>query len=67
AGRRGVRRIALLTETAAPFFHRLGFRGSARGRLDPQLLTSSQFSEPSCATAAVMTIELDARSQEAES
>jgi amino-acid N-acetyltransferase len=58
ARQRGIRNVALLTETAGPFFSRLGFRESARERMDPRLLSSSEFTSPSCATALVMSMTL---------
>lgn len=54
----GARTIALLTEDAGPFFRRFGFSESARERLDPRLLASSQLTDPSCATALIMSMEL---------
>lgn len=61
----GARAVALLTEHAGPFFRRLGFTESARERLDARLLTSSEFTEPGCATALVMTLDLDNAAKEA--
>ncbi len=66
AGQRGARTVALLTENAGPFFRRLGFTESARERLDARLLASSEFTEPCCSTALIMTLDLDG-AREAES
>lgn len=58
ARQRGIRSVTLLTETAGPFFSRLGFHESARERVVPRVLASSEFASPSCATAMVMSMTL---------
>lgn len=67
ARRRGVRQIALLTDSAAPFFSRLGFQQVDRGALDQRLLASKEFADPCCATAITMMLNMDTRSDLARS
>lgn len=55
----GVREVVLLTTTAAPYFHRLGFRQVDRDRLDPRIQASPEFREVCCASAAAMHLRLD--------
>ncbi len=57
ARHRGLREVALLTETAAPFFRRLGFQEVERAALDPRFAASAEFGEGSCATAVAMIKE----------
>lgn len=59
ARRRGVQEVGLLTEDAGPFFRRLGFRETTRERIDPRLLASREFSDPCCAGAVTMTLNLE--------
>jgi amino-acid N-acetyltransferase len=67
ARRRGVRQIALLTDSAASFFSRLGFQQVDRGALDQRLLASKEFADPCCATAITMMLNMDTRSDLARS
>jgi amino-acid N-acetyltransferase len=54
----GLRRIYLLTETAAPFFARLGFTPVDRDAVDEAVQASEEFSRLCPATAAVMVYDL---------
>ncbi len=58
ARQRGVRRVFLLTETAAGFFPRLGFRPVERGDVDPSVQRSAEFSLLCPASAVAMVREL---------
>jgi glycerol-1-phosphatase len=59
AGRgRGVRRVFLFTETAEPFFARLGFRSMARGDLPPAVAASERARY--CPDAVAMELVLEA-------
>ncbi len=51
------RRVYLLTETAAPFFARLGFRRVARGQVDPAVQRSVEFAHACPASAQAMVWE----------
>ncbi len=64
AERRGTRRVWLLTDTAGPFFHRLGFQASTREDLDRRLLASGLFADPRCIGALVMLIDLQTAGRE---
>ncbi len=57
ARHRRLREVVLLTETAAPFFRRLGFQEVERAALDPRFAASAEFGEGSCATAVAMIKE----------
>ncbi len=57
ARHRRLRQVVLLTETAAPFFRRLGFQEVERAALDPRFAASAEFGEGSCATAVAMIKE----------
>jgi len=57
----GVREVALLTTSAAPFFRRLGFREGERQALDPRLAASQELGDECCATAVVMMLRLRPR------
>ena len=54
ARRRGARTVYLLTETAAQFFPKLGFRPISRGDVDPAVLRSTEFTTACPASARVM-------------
>lgn len=56
---RGVRTVYLLTETAAPFFSRLGFRETPRSSVAPAVGTSVEFTSACPASAVCMSLELD--------
>jgi len=53
ARRRGVRTVYLLTETAAEFFPRFGFRPIPRPAVDPAVLGSAEFTT-ACPTSALV-------------
>jgi N-acetylglutamate synthase-like GNAT family acetyltransferase len=57
AGRRGVRHLFLLTETAAPFFAARGFRRIAREEAAPAIGTSVEFATACCQSAACMRLD----------
>jgi len=54
ARRRGVRTVYLLTETAAEFFPRFGFRPIPRADVDPAVRRSAEFTTACPASALVM-------------
>jgi len=54
ARHRGVRTVYLLTETAAGFFPRFGFRPIPRPAVDPAVLGSAEFTTACPASALVM-------------
>jgi len=54
ARRRGVRTVYLLTETAAEFFPKFGFRPIPRPAVDPAVLGSAEFTTACPASALVM-------------
>ena len=54
ARRRGVRTVYLLTETAAEFFPRFGFRPIPRADVDPAVRGSAEFTTACPASALVM-------------
>lgn len=54
----GVRTVYLLTETAAEFFPRFGFRPIARDTVDPAVRASVEFTSACPDTALVMVKEL---------
>ena len=58
ARERGVRRVYLLTETAAGFFPRFGFRPVERGDVDPSVQRSAEFAQLCPASAVAMVHEL---------
>ncbi len=60
ARRRGVRTVYLLTETAAQFFLRLGFRPITRADVDSAVLRSTEFTTAYPASALVMVKPLTA-------
>jgi N-acetylglutamate synthase-like GNAT family acetyltransferase/SAM-dependent methyltransferase len=51
-------RVYLLTETAAPFFERMGFARIARETVDPRVRASGQFGGGCCQTAACLVLDL---------
>jgi len=57
AWERGLRRVYLLTETAADFFPRFGFRPIARGEVDPAVQGSAEFSSLCPSSARPMVRE----------
>lgn len=57
---RGLRTVYLLTETAAGFFPRFGFRPVPRGDVDPAALQSVEFTTACPASALVMALDLTA-------
>jgi amino-acid N-acetyltransferase len=54
ARQRGVRTVYLLTETAAAFFPRFGFRPIPRPEVDPAVLGSAEFTTACSVSALVM-------------
>jgi amino-acid N-acetyltransferase len=60
ARRHGVHVVYLLTETAAPFFARLGFTRLERHRVDPAVQQSVEFRSACPASAECMALRLDA-------
>jgi len=56
---RGVRRVYLLTETAADFFARLGFTGLDRQAVDPAVQQSIEFRGACPASAVCMVLTLE--------
>jgi amino-acid N-acetyltransferase len=58
AARSGVTKVALLTETAADFFPRFGFRAIAREAAPVEVQQSSQFQGGCCCSATAMLLEL---------
>ena len=58
ARRRRVRSVYLLTETAAGFFPRFGFRPIPRAEVDAAVRSSEEFTTACPATAQVMTAAL---------
>ena len=54
---RGVERVYLLTETASPFFARLGFRKIDRSDVDPAVTRWKEFRGVCPETATVMLLE----------
>jgi amino-acid N-acetyltransferase len=55
---RGVRTVYLLTETAAQFFPRFGFRSISREEVAPAVRRSVEFTEVCAVTAQAMVAEL---------
>jgi glycerol-1-phosphatase len=60
ASGRGISHVSLFTESAAPFFERLGFRTAARSDLPGPVRTSTHASEECAESAIAMTLELRA-------
>jgi amino-acid N-acetyltransferase len=58
ARRRGVRTVYLLTETAADFFPKFGFRPIPRSEVDQAVLRSTEFTTACPASALVMKLQL---------
>jgi len=58
ARERGVRTLYLLTETAAEFFPRFGFRPVPRAQVDPAVQRSVEFTTACSASALVMRLQL---------
>ncbi len=58
ARRRGVGRVYLLTETAAPFFRRLGFRDVARAEVPERVRGSLEFRTLCPASAEALVLEM---------
>jgi HAD superfamily hydrolase (TIGR01457 family) len=58
ARRRGIHDVALFTETAAPFFERLGFRRIDRSELPTSIQESAQAADECSASAAAMSLVL---------
>lgn len=56
--RRGVRTVYLLTETAAQFFPKFGFRAITRAEVDQAVMHSPEFTTACPKTALVMTTSL---------
>jgi amino-acid N-acetyltransferase len=61
ARQKGIQRIYLLTETAAPYFQRLGFVSLSRDQVDPAVQASVEFQELCCETAVAMTRYIEPR------
>jgi amino-acid N-acetyltransferase len=59
ARREGLRRVYLLTETAADYFPRYGFRRIARADASPEVQRSVEFREACPASAVAMALELE--------
>ncbi len=55
---RGLRTVYLLTETAAAFFPRFGFRSIRREEVDPAVQRSVEFTKACPASAQAMRAEL---------
>jgi amino-acid N-acetyltransferase len=66
ARQNGIRRVYLLTETAAPYFQRLGFVSLPRDQVDSAVLASVEFQELCCETAVAMTQEIEPMRAEEE-
>ncbi len=60
ARERGVRRVYLLTTTAAGYFPRFGFAPVTRADVDPAVRVSAEFSGACPESAAVLALSLDA-------
>jgi len=58
ARRRGVRTVYLLTETAAQFFPKFGFRAITRAEVEPGVLASPEFTTVCPKTAVVMVKQM---------
>jgi amino-acid N-acetyltransferase len=58
ASRTGVHRLWLLTNTAAPFFERLGFKFVDRAQAPDAIRRTSEFRETCPASATCMTLDL---------
>ncbi len=58
AARRGVRRLFLLTTTAAPFFAKLGFRRVDRKEVPAAIASTAEFSRLCPSSAVLMTKSL---------
>lgn len=59
ARRLGLRRVALLTTTAAGFFERLGFTHTDRALLSPELRACAQFLSVCPSSAACLTLTIN--------
>ena len=59
ARKRGVRRVYLLTETAAGFFPRFGFSVIQRDDVEPAVQRSPEFAHLCPASAVAMVLDLD--------
>ena len=57
---RGLATVYLLTDTAADYFARHGFRTITRDQVRPAVLASEQLSGENCASSTVMVLELSA-------
>ena len=57
----GLREIFVLTETAAPFFARFGFREVSRSSVPDEIRRTSSFAKECPETAAVLRLELEVR------
>ena len=58
ARRRGIHRVSLFTESAAPFFERLGFQHTERAALPDAIRESAQAAEECAVSASAMMLEL---------
>jgi N-acetylglutamate synthase-like GNAT family acetyltransferase len=67
AGQLGVTRVYLLTEAAAPFFRRRGFRNSTRAEVPEAVRGSVEFRSACPSTAEVLTFDLSRASDRPES
>jgi amino-acid N-acetyltransferase len=61
AGRRGLRRVYLLTTTAADYFPRHGFQRIDREQASPEVKQSVEFREACPASAVAMVLDLATR------
>ncbi len=59
AAKDGIRQVALLTETAAEYFPRFGFRVIRRDELPPALQASAEFQGACPDTAVAMLLDLN--------
>jgi N-acetylglutamate synthase-like GNAT family acetyltransferase len=64
ARERAIQRVYLLTETAAPFFRRLGFRDVARPDVPERVRNSLEFRSLCPASAEALTLNLAAAGDE---
>lgn len=58
ARKAGVKRLFLLTDTAAEFFPKFGFRRIAREEADPEVQDSVEFRTACCQSAVCMRLDL---------
>ena len=66
AQRQGITHVYLLTETAAEFFPRFGFRPIARAQVPPAVQRSVEFTSVCPVSALVMELHLESMEREAD-